>query len=173
MSLHPTSSPLKVTEGDRGLELRTRNQPLDSLANPPKELYGLVAQVSEEDFDALVEAKYPSLYETGGSVMGILFGPLSLVNHSCAAKFRFSNLTTRGHPEGFEGFGVIRLKDKRGGKVGTGTTRGTKRGGARGRSQKRDREEHVEEEEGGGEEILVNYGMRKKGFICSCPECAR
>lgn len=76
--------------------------------------------------------------------MGILFGPLSLVNHSCAASFRFSNLTSRGHPEGFQGFGVIRLKEK-------------------------DKRKRIEE----SEEILVNYGMRKKSFVCCCPECEK
>lgn len=95
-------SPLKVAMSDRGLGLHARKA-VDQL---PKELFGLVAQVDEDDFDALVEAKYPSLYETG-QMTGILFGPLSLVNHSCAASIRFSNLTPRGHPEGFEGFGVI------------------------------------------------------------------
>jgi len=143
--LHPVKAPLKVAnDPHHGLGLYAR-KPLDQV---PKDLFGLVANVDEEDFAALVDAKYPSLYETG-HVMGILFGPLSLVNHSCAASFRFSNLTPRGHPEGFEGFGVIRLKGK-------------------GNLKQRKRPLFDE-----SDEILVDYGMRKKGFVCSCQECLK
>lgn len=52
--LHPSSA-LKVigsSDSDRGLELHVK-EPLDATANLPKELFGLVANLAEADFEAL------------------------------------------------------------------------------------------------------------------------
>lgn len=139
--LHPGSS-IRIARSERGLGLFSQQGFDASLL--PKELFGVVASLSEHDFDSLVESEYPSLYQTGG-VSGILFGPMSLVNHSCGAHFRFSNLIPRGRPEGFDGFGIIRLKLKN----------------------------HNFKSVSAGGEILVNYGMRKKNFDCHCDECLK
>lgn len=135
--LDPASS-IRVGCGARGLGLyaKKRLEP----GRLPKEMFGAIASVGEEDFDALVDAKYPSLYQTG-----ILFGPLSLVNHSCGAYFRFSNLIPRGRPKGFDGFGIIRLKLT----------------------------SHMVKFVSAGSEIVVNYGMCKKNFDCNCDKCVK
>ena len=130
-------SPIRIAPSGGGLGLFARRRLVDPL---PKELFGAIAGVEDNDFDVLVEGGYPSLYQTGG-VSGILFGPMSLVNHSCRANFRFSNLISRGRPDGFDGFGIIRLKSKK------------KSGFAE------------------NEQILVNYGMRKRNFQCECDSC--
>lgn len=136
------ASPLRLESGARGLGLYARRR-LDT-QKLPKELFGAVASLDEPDFDMLVDAKYPSLYQTG-KVNGLLFGVMSLVNHSCGATIRFTNLIPRGRPEGFDGFGIIRLKSN-----------GKKR-------------TWIEP----SQEILVNYGMRTKGFVCECESCSK
>lgn len=135
-------SPIRIGPSGRGLGLFARKR-LDS-GKLPKELFGAVASVSNSDFDSLIDAGYPSLYQSA-SEGGILFGPMSSVNHSCSASFRFSNLIPRGRPDGFDGFGIIRLKLK---------------------NRKVD---FVPE----NEQIMVNYGMRKRNFECECNECRR
>ena len=47
-----------VSDRDRGFGLHARK----AVNQLPKELFGLVAKVDEDDFDALVEARYPSLF---------------------------------------------------------------------------------------------------------------
>jgi hypothetical protein len=136
---------IKVSAGGRGLGLFARTKL--SVRSLPKVLFGAVASLDAEDFDTLVEAGYPSLYGTS-TVNGLLFGPLSLCNHSCSSPFRFSNLIHRGKPEMFEEFGIIRLKPRN-------VTR---------RQQK---DLTIQS----STEILVNYGMRKKDFVCQCRAC--
>lgn len=139
--LDPLSS-IQVGRSARGLGLYARKQ--FEASRLPKEVFGAIASVEDDDFDALVGAKYPSLYQTGRT-SGILFGPLSLVNHSCGAKYRFSNMIPRGRPDGFAGFGIIRLKGK-------------------------NRNTNVLTKD---DELLVNYGMKKRNFECECDECSR
>jgi len=107
-----------------------------------KALFGIVCGISEDDFTELRERKYPSLFSSRNTGSGILFGPASLVNHSCSAQASWSAPCKRGVPELFEGFNALRLK------MPPNTPFKM------------------------GEEIHVKYGMRKKDFDCNCEKCA-
>lgn len=107
-----------------------------------KKLFGCVAALSVEDFEALRAKKYPSLFSSRNSGPGVLFGPACLVNHACDGEFRWSSPTKRGLPEEFQGFFGVRLKKRR--------------------------PTIVFEE---GKELCVVYGMRSKDFECGCRRC--
>jgi hypothetical protein len=147
LALLSPDSPIRIgaSAGGRGLGLFARTKL--SVRSLPKVLFGAVASLDAEDFDTLVEAGYPSLYGTS-TVDGLLFGPLSLCNHSCSSPLRFSNLIHRGKPEMFEHFGSIRLK-------------------ARSATRRHQKELTIQP----STEILVNYGMSKKDFVCQCRAC--
>ena len=154
LALLSPDSPIRIgvsAQPSSGLGLFARRE-LDT-AHLPKEVFGAVASLDDEDFDLLVDAGYPSLFGTGGSVNGILFGPLSLCNHSCSAPFRFSNLIHRGKPEMFEEFGIIRLTHSH----------------HRAVPRKRRKITTLEP----SDEIVVDYGMSKKQFQCACGGCSR
>jgi len=97
-------SPVCVGETKRGLGLFAQRD----ITALPRELFGAVAVLSDQDFSQLHVAEYPSLYGHG-----LLFGPVSLCNHECHCPFRFSNPISRGKPTLFEGFQIIRLKTRR------------------------------------------------------------
>ena len=106
-----------------------------------KALFGIVCGISENDFAELRERKYPSLFSSQNTGSGILFGPASLVNHSCGAPASWSAPLKRGVPELFEGFAALRLK------MPPSTPFKM------------------------GEGIYVKYGMCKKDFNCNCEKC--
>lgn len=54
-------------------------------------LFGLFYQVNEDIWKVLRQRNYPSLYNEG-SVYGIMYGPLCLINHSCDINVGFSSL---------------------------------------------------------------------------------
>jgi hypothetical protein len=70
---------------DRGLGVFVRKSGV-TLEEIRKVLTGPIAWVEPEEFAKLKKGKYPSLF-CGES---ILFGPLSLVNHECGSKLRFT-----------------------------------------------------------------------------------
>lgn len=106
-------------------------------------LFGLLGEVDQKDLNTLIENGYPSLYE--GSKIGgtILFGPMSLLNHSCETAICFSSPKPRDLYE----FETISLKDP---------TDPSKK-----RKLKK------------GKEILVNYRMANKDFDCECGSCRK
>jgi hypothetical protein len=127
----------------KGLRLQARkNLRLEDLKAG---LYGLLSmELSQKDFSALRTNNYPSLFHGNK----ILFGPLSLINHSCDAPFSFGNPShTAGVPEELGEFPTIRLKQN----------------SAAGKAAvviKKD------------QELKVKYGMSAKNFKCACPKCA-
>jgi hypothetical protein len=64
---------------------------------------GFLFSVTDEEFALLEEAKYPSLFNGGSNKRGILYGPLSLMNHSCLGDWVFSNPTVRNNKNVLEG----------------------------------------------------------------------
>lgn len=56
-------------------------------------LLGWLAPIFADDFERLNEARHPSLYGSPSGDCFILYGALSLVNHSCVANVAFGNPT--------------------------------------------------------------------------------
>lgn len=56
-------------------------------------IQGFLFPVTDEEYARLVEVKYYSIFEGDGVKSGILYGPLSLINHSCSADWFFPNPT--------------------------------------------------------------------------------
>ena len=134
--------PWEVCNTDFGLGLYAKRD-FEWTATHSKMLFGAVCDISVEDFLKLQEDHYPSLFSS--QVTGILFGPASLLNHSCSAQLSWSRPTKRGPPsQSFEGFLCLRVK---------------------GRSKKKVKFAK-------GDPITVKYGMRKKDFTCECESCA-
>ena len=52
---------------------------------------GFLCPISDDEFTWLVTAKYYSTFKGSGTKRGILYGPLSLMNHSCCANWFFPN----------------------------------------------------------------------------------
>ena len=133
---------------DEGLGIFAKRK-LEWNAECSKMLFGVVASVSQEDFDAISngsdggKTNYPSLFDSHVTGGGILFGPVSLLNHACDAELKLGNPTTRGTPELFEGFSCLRLKFP-------------------------EKRSVVFER---GQEICIQYGMTHKNFRCKCRKC--
>ena len=125
----------------RGLGLFMRRDA--KLRDLEDSLFGLLGRVDQKDLDTLIENEYPSLYEGNAIGGAILFGPMSLLNHSCDTKICFSN--PKANPD--TGFETISLLDP--GDL----------------SKKRKLKK--------GQEILVNYRMAKKDFNCVCGACRK
>lgn len=106
------STPLQVrsVEG-KGLGLFLKACAGRTITALPKELVGVLAKVEdEEEWQELVQASYPSLWQN----QRILFGPLSLVNHACDAELQWKNPWHGPPHELLEGFQSVRLKVKEG-----------------------------------------------------------
>lgn len=102
-----------------------------------KWIRGYVAKLWPSDYELVSQREYPSLFF--GDC--ILFGTLSLVNHSCDAKAPiFGNPTKHVH-DAFEGLQGVRLQFKK----------------ARSYLQ--------------GDELLVNYRCGRSSFECMCDVC--
>ena len=85
--LHPESLVEVKASSFGGLGLFSRNElRLPEGVILPTFIWGPVWCVDIDDFEDLKKKKYPSLYRNG--VMG---GPLSLINHSCAASMHFTH----------------------------------------------------------------------------------
>jgi len=72
-------------------------------------LVGFYLKIGIDDVNKLKQNGYPSLF-----MNGILFGPLSLVNHECRVARRFTNTFTH-KIYGFEEMRVVRIKKQDGG----------------------------------------------------------
>lgn len=53
------------------------------------DIMGFFFPVSDAEYTLLVQARYFSLFKTSREKLGVLFGPLSLVNHSCSSRWFF------------------------------------------------------------------------------------
>lgn len=106
----------------------------------PSELVGLLANIDDSDeWRCLVESGYPSLWEG----QRVLFGPLSLLNHSCEAALQWKNPSYRGMAHTLlQGFATVRVKLKPGYALQA------------------------------GKELLVRYGDQL-WFHCECSRCTR
>jgi hypothetical protein len=126
---------VKETDDGRGLGLfLKRDVSHVELANW---IRGYVVKLWPADYELIVDREYPSLF-AGES---ILFGTLSLVNHSCDARSPiFGNPTKHVH-DAFEGLQGIRLQFK------------------------------CARNYICGEEIVVNYRCDNNGFNCLCQTC--
>lgn len=144
-----------VQEGPRGLGLFAKRAFAWNESDHSKRLFGIVCDVSEEDFSILQEKKYPSLFSSRNTGDGILFGCASLLNHSCDAMMRWAAPSKRGAPELFEGFNALRVKPRLKPRLVAGNKK----------------KKAITFEE--GDEITVLYGMRRKDFKCGCRKCSR
>jgi hypothetical protein len=140
-----------IKKGVRGLGLFAKRAFTWKESDHSKRLFGIVCDVSTEDFAVLQEKKYPSLFSSRNTGDGILFGGASLLNHSCDARMRWTAPSKRGVPELFEGFNALRVKPQL--VVG----------------KKKKKAVTFKK----GEEITVLYGMRRKDFKCGCKKCSR
>lgn len=119
-----------------------------------------MAPISGDEYQRLVDAHHPSLYESAGFCF-ILFGPLSLVNHSCGSRVGFGGprplskqefpLLVRNSDDHIDIGGhwetkVLRMKDL-------------------------DAAEHHHPGWRSGQQILVRYG--EKPAKCACKVCSK
>lgn len=134
-----------VKEAGKGLGLFAKHDFTWSAKEHQKRLFGIVCNVGADDFAVLQKNKYPSLFSSRGVGDGILFGPASLLNHSCQSRMRWTEPSKRGVPDLFEGFHALRLQH---------------------RQQKK---AHITFKR--NEEITTCYGMSRKDFDCGCEKC--
>lgn len=106
--LHP-SSPVYVAKsalGGLGLFLRRdverASKKGGALIPFGVDLWGVLFEIPEEEFTSLQELHYPSLYNTH-MIMG---GPVSLMNHRCKARLRFTG-AKQVHLEEFQGMKAV------------------------------------------------------------------
>jgi len=94
--------PFEIKQTEHGLSLWTRSK--IKIATDTT-IVGTLCYITEDTAKKLIALKYPSLYGTSDGI-GILYGPLALVNHDCGAIHSFS----KPIPElGFKGFDGIKL----------------------------------------------------------------
>lgn len=97
--LDPTLPFVIVDDEYGGLEIRAkRTVPLQSLG-----IKGFLFVLSEKEFQLAVDSHFSSLFDGSRSIngctgKGILFGPMSLLNHSCNSLIRFPMHKTVSFP---------------------------------------------------------------------------
>jgi hypothetical protein len=125
-------------------------------------LYGFVTEeIGEADFETLMKEHYPSLFDGNR----ILFGPLSLINHSCTSDFRFTNPSSKtdsmrktdSMPAYLNEFKVVRLKN-----MSSSSSSFIS-------AKKRTKTEPIVFYK--DHPITVKYGMTQKDFDCLCDAC--